>query len=102
MLKLILRICLSPIAFAWGVFVTMAGMLFPIPLIMMASSAALLLQPFVYLLNLGGANIIPIEPFLFEDNPIFGHIVCLTLPLWFPFYLTILYVKEGVFWTGDS
>jgi hypothetical protein len=99
----ILRCLLSPIVFLWGAFMVCAGMLFPIPLIVIFSFIGFIIHPFVWLLNKSGSDIEGIDD-LINVTPyvMINHLLGITLPLWGAFAVAVHYVNTGEFWTGGE
>lgn len=104
-MKILARVIATPIVFIIGVFMVSAGMLFPIPLIMMFSLGDLIALPFISLLNKGGADISPSDPFI-SRHDIDIHvslrlILGVLIPIWAPFAYTWYYIKNGKLYPLD-
>ena len=96
---LIYRLLLSPFILIYGIFMTMAGFLFPIPLLMCITMTHLVYYPFILLLNKAGSNITAEEPFInIANNYPLGYIVTITIPVWGMFAIVVYYVKTGKVW----
>lgn len=104
----LLRIALSPFLFLWGVFILMAGTLFPLPLLVVFSVGGLIGTPFVWLLRKSGTDIKYPEPFMTkgedyenEKNIMRDHFFGATIYVWGAFVVAYHYIKTGEIFTGD-
>lgn len=89
-----IRALLSPLIFIYGLFQLFTLTILPILLLLMFFR--LILQPFIYLLKIGGTNIKVADSFFgFHDNITIDCLIHITISIWFSFYMVHLYVTTG-------
>lgn len=104
--KKLIRINLSPLIFIYGMLLPLALMFPPMTLIIIYIIGSLFLESLKALFNLLGSNL-EYGDFMIlhkEHNLkwlMLDRIVALLVPVWFPFYVTYLYIKDGTIWTCE-
>jgi len=100
-MRILLRILLSPFIAIWGLMLLIAFTFFPILIgIVWASFIGLISEPFIYLLKLGGTKINPILPFSSGEYRILSYLLGLTVYVWAIPAIVINYLTMGEVWTG--
>ena len=101
--RFLLRIILSPFILIWGIFLTAAMMVFPIPLLCGITLFHLIGYPFMLLFNIAGAEIEIPEPFINDVSKsyLIGYILTITIPLWGMFAIVVHFILTGKVWTGE-
>ena len=101
--RFLLRILLSPFILIWGIFLTAAMMLFPMPLLCGITLFHLIGYPFMLLFNMAGAEIEIPDPFVNDVSKsyLIGYILTITIPIWGMFAIVGHFILTGKVWTGE-
>jgi hypothetical protein len=99
----IIRSCLSPLVFIYGIFITLAMCLFPIPLIMLSAIAGMFLCPLTWLSIKTGSTMEYHWAFLNPTKSNFlNHFISFTIVIWGAFYIVWFYINTGQIYDLDK
>ena len=100
--KFLLRLILSPFIFIWGLFLLAAGTFFPVSFLVILSFFGFIIEPFIFLLRLSGADINGIEPLISTKYTMLSHLIGITIYVWGAPAITVNYILTGEIWTGED